>query len=112
MTLCFQHVLWPDQAHDQGAIAKDPKTSAKEKEACLVFVEAEGKLDKEDCTALGEALRCYTDGVRLLQDVDGCLSLSKSAVEKFEARRAMTHNHTMGGALSPTSSVNFHETRR
>ena len=32
-----------------GAIAKDSKTSAKEKEACLAFVDAEGRLDKEDC---------------------------------------------------------------
>lgn len=53
-----------------GAIAKDPKTSEKEKDACLAFVEAEGKLDKED--------------------VDGCLSLSKTAVQKFEAIKHAT----------------------
>ncbi|CAK9089884.1 Tetratricopeptide repeat protein 28 (TPR repeat protein 28) [Durusdinium trenchii] len=48
-----------------GAIAKDPKTPEKEKEACLAFVDAESRLDKED--------------------VEGCLSLSKGAVQKFEA---------------------------
>ena len=32
----------------QGAIAKDPKTPEKEKEACLAFVDAESRLDKED----------------------------------------------------------------
>lgn len=31
-----------------GAIANDSKTSAKEKEACLGFCDAESKLDKED----------------------------------------------------------------
>eukprot|EP00438_Fugacium_kawagutii_P013305 Skav206485 [mRNA] locus=scaffold1128:55853:63722:+ [translate_table: standard] len=57
-------------AEHYGAIAKDPKTPPKEKEACLAFVEAEGKLDKED--------------------VDGCLSLSKSVVQQFEAMKHPT----------------------
>ncbi|CAJ1392033.1 unnamed protein product [Effrenium voratum] len=48
-----------------GAIANDSKTSAKEKEACLGFCDAESKLDKED--------------------VDGCLAISKEVVQKFEA---------------------------
>jgi len=81
---------------DPGAIAKDPKTSEKEKDACLAFVEAEGKLDKEDRfvfkhqpaadvnLSISELKREMLHGSSF-QDVDGCLSLSKTAVQKFEA---------------------------
>ena len=83
---------------DSGAIAKDPKTPEKEKEACLAFVDAEGKLDKEDCivgTCFTSKSKCYcwfSCGHHkrcwwAVQDVDGCLSLSKTAVQKFEAPR-------------------------
>ena len=81
-----------------GAIAKDPKTSEKEKDACLAFVEAEGKLDKEDRfvyehqaaaadvnLSISELKREMLHACSSFQDVDGCLSLSKTAVQKFEA---------------------------
>ena len=81
---------------DLGATAKDPKTSQKEKDACLAFVEAEGKLDKEDrCVyklqpakinlSISELKREMLHACSSFQDVDGCLSLSKTAVQKFEA---------------------------
>jgi len=46
-------------------IAEDSKTSQKEKAACLLFVEAEGKLDKED--------------------VEACLSSAQKASDAFKA---------------------------
>ncbi|CAE7223951.1 TTC28 [Symbiodinium sp. CCMP2456] len=46
-------------------LAANPKAAPKEKEGCLAFVAAEGRLDKED--------------------VDGCMTHSKEALEKFKA---------------------------
>eukprot|EP00931_Biecheleriopsis_adriatica_P095068 TRINITY_DN686_c0_g1_i1.p1 TRINITY_DN686_c0_g1~~TRINITY_DN686_c0_g1_i1.p1 ORF type:complete len:859 (-),score=289.57 TRINITY_DN686_c0_g1_i1:46-2574(-) len=57
-------------AEHYGSIAQDPKTSAKEKAACELFVEAEMSLDKED--------------------VDGCLGAAQKALEQFEALKHKT----------------------
>eukprot|EP00439_Symbiodinium_sp_Y106_P040949 s3779_g5.t1 len=69
-------------------LAANPKAAPKEKEGCLAFVAAEGRLDKEDRHPASSGYGVQKDmtvGVKKCQDVDGCMTHSKEALEKFKA---------------------------